>query len=236
LAKQLTVADAHRLVGLQLGHEDDRRLVRAGRRVPVYAVVRGIQLATGEPFPERGVARIEDRVPGLVPVQQVRVLLEAVWVVVFLETLQDGRVVGVCLPHERLRRVVVLLLAPVHGYLRLGDLRLWGFCHAAPPAGRWLLGSGWAWLAPSLRVRAAVAATATMRSGEQGNPEVPMAGCRVPVSLVTPVSCRVVPPLTCWGRLNGTAAERPRIGPTLATERPASAPGRQTVDTTDINS
>jgi hypothetical protein len=64
---------------------------------------------------------------------------------------------------------------------------------------------------------------------------MPMAGCRVPVSLVTPVSCRVVPPLTCWERLNRTAVERPRIGPTLATEGPASAPGCRTVDTANIN-
>jgi len=57
----------------------------------------------------------------------------------------------------------------------------------------------------------------------------------MPVSLVTPVSYRVVPPLTCRERLNRTAAGRPRIGPTLAMERPAGAPRRRAVDTTDIN-
>jgi hypothetical protein len=49
-------ADLHMAIGLRLRREDDRRLARAGLRVPVHAVVRGARLTAGIPLPERRVA------------------------------------------------------------------------------------------------------------------------------------------------------------------------------------
>ena len=104
LPKQLRIAEVHGLVGLELGHEDDRGLVRSGRGVPVDAVVRGVQPAADEPLEERRGARIQRRVPGLIPGQQVGVLLEAVGELVLGEPLPDGRIAGVGLRDERRRR------------------------------------------------------------------------------------------------------------------------------------
>ena len=92
LPEQLRVADVHGLVGLELGHEDDRGLVRIGRSVPVDAIVRGVQPAADKPLAERRGAGVQRRVPGLVPGQQIGVFLEAVGELVLGEPLQDGRV------------------------------------------------------------------------------------------------------------------------------------------------
>src|ERR1039457_5455552 len=102
--------------------------------MPVHAVIRGIQLAADEPLPERRVARVERRVPGGIPAEQVRILLEAVREMLLAEPLEDSRVSRIGLLNELRGRVVVLLLAPVHRDLRLGDLRLrtlrlLAFCH-----------------------------------------------------------------------------------------------------------
>ena len=92
LPVQLRVADVHGLFGLEFGHEYDRGLVRIGRRVPVDAIVRGVQPAADEPLIERRGAGVQRRVPGLVPGQQVGVLLEAVRELVLGEPVQNGRV------------------------------------------------------------------------------------------------------------------------------------------------
>src|SRR5271165_5304189 len=83
-------------------------------RSPADAVVRGVQLAAGEPLIERRRARVQRRVPGLVPGQQVGVLLEAVRELVLGEPVPDGRVRCVGLLDELWRRRVDLLLAPVN--------------------------------------------------------------------------------------------------------------------------
>jgi hypothetical protein len=121
LAEQLGVADVHVLIGLEFGHEYDRGLVRIGRCVPVDAIVRGVQLAAGEPLVERRGACVQRRVPGLLPGQQVGVLLEAVRELVLGEPVKEGRVRRVGLRGETGGRRVGLLLAPVHCDLRLGN-------------------------------------------------------------------------------------------------------------------
>jgi hypothetical protein len=131
LPVQLRVADRHVGVGFQLRHEDDRGLARAGRGEPVHAVVAGIQPAAGEPLPERRVAGVQCRVPGLIPGEQVGVLLEAVGEAFLGEPAEDGRVGGVGLRDEPRGRRVGLLLTSVHRDLRLGDLRL-RYCRVIP--------------------------------------------------------------------------------------------------------
>src|SRR5712691_914197 len=99
--------------------------------MPVHAVIRGIQPAAGEPFPEWRVARVQRRVPGRIPAQQVRVLLEAIGEPVLAEPVRDRWVGRIGLRDETLRRIVILLLAPVHRNLRLRDLRPRTFCHCS---------------------------------------------------------------------------------------------------------
>src|SRR5207248_8979191 len=116
-------------VGDGLGHlvfrfrdPDQRGLVAVPGQVAVDAVEACVQLSADEPLPEGRVAGVERRVPVLVPGQQVCVFLEALGKVLFRETVPDRRVVGVGLADEFRRRVVVLLLAPVHRDLRFGYL------------------------------------------------------------------------------------------------------------------
>src|SRR5208337_4684179 len=91
---KLVDADEQFLVGhsdgwllLGLGHEDQGRLVAVLGQVPIDAVVAGVDLAPDEPLPARGVARVQGRVPVLVPFEQVGVLFEAVQEVVQAEAL-----------------------------------------------------------------------------------------------------------------------------------------------------
>src|SRR5205823_4262286 len=109
---------------LGLRHPDERRLVAIGGQVAVDAVVTGVQPAADEPLPERRIARIQRRLPVRVPGQQVGVLLEALGEVLLGETLQDRGVARVRLADELRRRWVEVLLPPVDGDLRLGNLRL----------------------------------------------------------------------------------------------------------------
>src|SRR6266496_6601678 len=92
---QLRVADLDVVVGFQLRHEDDRRLVRARHCMPVHAVIRRIQPAADKPLPEWRVAGVQRRVPWPVPGEQIRVLLEAAGEFVLGETLEDGGVSSV---------------------------------------------------------------------------------------------------------------------------------------------
>jgi hypothetical protein len=104
---QLLVGDRRGVLGLRLGHPDQGGLVPAGGQVPVDAVEGGVQAAADEPPPERRVAGVQGRVPVGVPVQQVRVLLEALGEVLLAEPFEDGRVGGVCLSDELCRSGVV---------------------------------------------------------------------------------------------------------------------------------
>jgi hypothetical protein len=94
--------------------------------VPVDAVDARVQLAADPPFEVRRVGRVEDSVPLLVPVQELGVLDEAVREVLLGEPLPDRRVVRIRLLGDPRRRVVVLLLPPVDGDLRLGNLDFGG--------------------------------------------------------------------------------------------------------------
>src|ERR1035441_7816797 len=107
--------------------------------MPVDAVIAGVQPAADEPLPEGRVAGVQRGVPGRVPAEQVRVLLEAVRETLLAEPLKDGRVGGVGLLDEFRGRQVILLLAPVHcdrglrhlGFADLGlsELSVLAFCH-----------------------------------------------------------------------------------------------------------
>src|SRR4029453_7331660 len=88
----------------------------------IHAVVTCIDLAADEPAPERGIARVERLLPVLVPVEQVCELLEAFREVVEGETREDFRVRQIRLRDELARRQEIVLLRPMHGDLRLGNI------------------------------------------------------------------------------------------------------------------
>jgi len=87
----------------------------------VDTVVASVQPTADKPLPERRIACVERRFPLSVPAEQVPVLIEALREVLLTESPENGRVGRVCLPDKVRRRVIVLLLTPVNG-----DLRLYG--------------------------------------------------------------------------------------------------------------
>src|SRR5437870_727113 len=88
----------------------------------VDAVVAGVQLATGEPFPERRPAGVQRRVPVAVPVQHVRVFPEALGKILLREPFQYRGVCQIRLSDEPGGWTDVLLLAPVDRNLRFARL------------------------------------------------------------------------------------------------------------------
>ncbi len=108
---------------LRLGNEVDRGLVLVFSEMAIDAVVTGVDSAADEPSPERRIARVERDVPGLVPVEKIGVLLEAVREVVETESFKDRLVGQVGLNNEFLWRVNVGLFLPVDR-----DLCLRRFC------------------------------------------------------------------------------------------------------------
>src|SRR3989442_8384200 len=121
----------------------------------VHAVVRRVDLATDEPFPERRVAGIEDRVIWLEPGQHIRIFSEAVRKLVEPELFKDMRVSHVRLCLEFLGRRIGLLFLPMHSNLRFADLgelfrfdclchviEGWGVPFQVRYAARWRRGQG----------------------------------------------------------------------------------------------
>src|SRR5260370_9235818 len=99
----------------------------------IDAVVTGVDSAADEPSPERRIARVERDVPGLVPVEKIGVLLEAVREVVETESFKDRLVGQVGLNNEFLWRVNVGLFLPLDPALLL--IRFCGslLSHTRPP-------------------------------------------------------------------------------------------------------
>ena len=141
---ELLVSDRPCIRVLRLGHPDEGGLVATHREVAVDAVVRGVQSPSDEPLPKRRVAGVERGVPVGVPGEQVPVFLEAPGEVLLAEAVEDRRVGGVRLADELRGRVVVVLLAPMNGDLRLRDLRLLSCRHRS--TSRWKT----SWSTPSL--------------------------------------------------------------------------------------
>src|SRR5437660_821795 len=71
---QLLVGDLYRLVVLWFSDPDDRVLIAPRLDVPVAAVDAGVQPSASEPLEERRAARVEELVPLLVPIEQLRVV------------------------------------------------------------------------------------------------------------------------------------------------------------------
>src|SRR5579859_5067951 len=73
---KLLVGDGNRRNVFRLPHKDKRRFVPVLLQVTVNTVIRGVELASGIPLPERSITGIERGVPILVPAQQVCIFTE----------------------------------------------------------------------------------------------------------------------------------------------------------------
>src|SRR5439155_21089099 len=96
-------------------------LVVTGRQVAIDAVVTSVEPTTDEPLPKRGVARVQRRVPIVVPREQIRIFLEALRKVLLTEPFKNTRIACIGLPNKLWRGLIVLLLPPVNGDLCFGD-------------------------------------------------------------------------------------------------------------------
>src|SRR4029077_716354 len=133
---QLLVGDGLRYLVLRFRDPDEGGLVPVLRQVAVDTVIGGVQPTTDEPLPEGRVAGIERRVPVLVPGEEVGILLEALGEVLLPESVEDGRIPRIGLANKFGRRIEILLLPPMDGDLRLGELHVFRGLHCLiqPPS------------------------------------------------------------------------------------------------------
>ncbi len=119
----------------QFRDEMDGGLVLVLRQVAVDAVVTGVDPAADIPPPERGVAGIERFVPGLVPIEESGVLVEAFGEFIEREPLIDVLVGQIGLGDKLWRRVIFFLFLPMDRNLSFGDVVLFCdlFCHFLAP-------------------------------------------------------------------------------------------------------
>jgi hypothetical protein len=76
--------------GFGLGDENERGFVFVFGEVAVDTVVAGVEFAADEPFPEGRVAGVKSFAPGLVPVEEVGVVVEAFGEMLFAELFDEG--------------------------------------------------------------------------------------------------------------------------------------------------
>ena len=93
-------------------------------KMAVHAVVASVELSADEPFPEGRIAGVKRLAPGLVPIEQGSVMVEAFGKTLFVEFFDQGGVLEIGLCDEFLRRTEILLFLPVDGDLRLSELLL----------------------------------------------------------------------------------------------------------------
>ena len=87
--EQLLVGDVQNGLVLGLRHEVECRLVLVFGKVPIEAIVAGVDASSDEPAPERRLAGIEDLLPGFVPIEKIGVFLETFRKMSFIEPLEN---------------------------------------------------------------------------------------------------------------------------------------------------
>ena len=107
---------------LGLGYEDKCGFVFVLSQMAVNAVVRGVEFASDEPFPEWRVRGIESLAPLFIPVKQVGVVVEAARKILFGEFLYKGRIGEIRLRLKFLCWMKVVLFFPMDGDLGFSRL------------------------------------------------------------------------------------------------------------------
>src|SRR5882762_932481 len=99
-------------------YENQRRFVFVFGKVPVDAVVAGVEFAADKPFPKWRVAGVQCGVPIPIPMQQFGVLAKTFRKILLAETLDHRWVVQIGLANKFRRGIKTLFFFPVHGDLR----------------------------------------------------------------------------------------------------------------------
>ena len=118
---EFLVGDNRHGFAFGFGDEDQRGLVLVFREVPVDAVVADVEFAADEPFPEGRVRSVQGFAPGLVPIEERGVIIEAFGETLFAEFLDESGVGKIGLRDEFLRRAVITLFFPMDRNLRFAD-------------------------------------------------------------------------------------------------------------------
>src|ERR1700676_1441639 len=90
----------------------------------VDAVVAGVEFSSDEPFPEGGIGSVESFAPGLVPIEQLGVDVEAFRKVFFAEFFHEGGIGEIGLSFKFFGRVKIFFFFPMNGNLRFGEFAL----------------------------------------------------------------------------------------------------------------
>src|SRR5882757_10583554 len=102
----------------RLRYKNQRRFVFVFGKVPVYAVVAGVEFAANKPFPKWRIAGVQRGVPILIPMQEFGVLAKTFGKILLAETFDHRRVVQIGLANKFRRGIKTLFFFPVHGDLR----------------------------------------------------------------------------------------------------------------------
>ena len=128
---QFLVGDVLGLFFQGFGNKVDGGLVLVRLQVTIDAVVAGVDLAALEPFVTGCIAGIQNFIPVFVPGQKVGIFLIAVGKIIQAEPVIDAFVRHVCLGDKIRGWIIVPLLLPVYGYLRLRCFDNFFFCHGS---------------------------------------------------------------------------------------------------------
>src|SRR5882672_2404634 len=110
--------------GFGLGDENQRGFVLMFDEMAIDAVVAGVEFAADKPFPEGWIAGVEGLAPGLVPMEEVGVVVKTFREIFFAEFLDEGGVGEIGLSNEFLGRTKIFLFFPMDGNLRFGEFVL----------------------------------------------------------------------------------------------------------------
>src|SRR5215467_7783608 len=99
----------------------------------IYTVVSSVDSPPDKPFPARRIARIQGRMPVLIPAQQIGVFFKILGKMLQAKPLIDLRVRHIGLRNKWRWGINILFFPPVHGNLRFTQLeRLLRLAHASP--------------------------------------------------------------------------------------------------------
>lgn len=88
----------------------------------VYAVVADVEFSADEPLPEGRIGSVESFAPGLVPIEELGVVVEALGEVFFAKLFYKCWIGEIGLGDEFFRRPIIFFFFPMNGNLRFGDL------------------------------------------------------------------------------------------------------------------
>ena len=98
-------------------------------QMTIDAIVAGVDLAAGEPFPAGRIARVQDRMPVFIPIEQIGVFLETVREIIQAEPFKDSGIGHIGLGNKFRARMIIFLFPPMYRNFGFGSFDNFLFSH-----------------------------------------------------------------------------------------------------------